>query len=360
MKIVFVLTEIAIGGAERVVLDLCCNLQQRNIKTAVIALKPLNNDDIMVQAFRSQNIKLYSLNADKKHPFKLFGLRRLITALAPNVVSSHLFHPNILCRLLLTGRNFRLINTIHIMEIRRSQSWRFAADLLTFRMADAHTAVSKAAADFQTKKLFLPKNAIKVIRNGINIPHSMSKDEILAIRRKWGVDDCHYVFGCVGRLNHQKGFDLLLNMTDIICKEIKNRKIGLVFIGDGPEKEKLQKLAEKAHPRMKTVFAGYSDNAASECSAFDVFLMPSRFEGLPLSLIEATAHGIPITAQNIPSIAEVLEHYPNAILTDFEHTPYVAAQNIADSLHKERLVTVHVPTIEKMTDQYLDIFTGKI
>ena len=111
---------------------------------------------------------------------------------------------------------------------------------------------------------------------------------------------------------------------------------------------------------MKTVFAGYSDNAASECSAFDVFLMPSRFEGLPLSLIEATAHGIPIAAQNIPSIAEVLEHYPNAILTDFEHTPYVAAQNIADSLHKERLVTVHVPTIEKMTDQYLDIFTGKI
>ena len=360
MKIVFVLTEIAVGGAERVVLDLCTELQTRNIKTAVIALKPFNNDDIMVQAFRKNNIKIYSLNADKRHPFKLLGLRRLISALAPNVVSSHLFHPNILCRLLLYGRNFKLVNTIHIMEIRRSQSWRFFVDLVTFGLADVHTAVSRAAADFQTKKLFLPKNSIKVIPNGINIPHTMDTNEILAIRRKWGVDDCHYVFGCVGRLNHQKGFDLLLNMTDKICNEIKNRKIGLVFIGDGPEKENLQKLAEKAPARMKIIFAGYSNNAASECSAFDVFLMPSRFEGFGLALIEAQAHGLPTVAQNIPPLAEVSAHYPNAILTDFEHTPYVAAQNIADSLHKERLITVNVPSISKMTDNYLKVFSGYI
>lgn len=360
MKIVFVLTEIAVGGAERVVLDLCTELQSRNIKTAVIALKPFNNDDIMVQAFRKYNIKIYSLNADKLHPFKLYGLRRLISALAPDVVSSHLFHPNILCRMLLKKRTFRLINTIHIMEIRKFQQWRFVIDRLTFKMADCHTAVSMAAANFQEEKLHIPRGSIKIIRNGIKMPHLLNDKEISNLRKKWNVENCDILLGCVGRLNYQKGFDILLKIKTAIAEKFNNKKVGLVFIGDGPDKENLQKLAANAPANMQITFAGYSDNAASECGAFDVFLMPSRFEGLPLSLIEATAHGIPVVAQNIPSVSEVLTHYPNAILTDFEHTPYIAAQNISDALKLKRYLTPSVPTIEKMTDKYLDIFSGKI
>lgn len=356
MKIVFLLTEVAVGGAERVVLDLCTQFKMQGHKVSVIALKSVQKNDIMVQAFRNEGVKIYSLNVDKKHFYRILGLKRLVYALAPNVVSSHLFHPNLFSRLFLGNRNFKLINTIHIMEIRPSQKWRFAADFLTFRSADLYTAVSQAVADFQEKALHLNKGTIKVIRNGIRPVKLLDDNEIIELRKKWGVDDCDYVLGSVGRLNYQKGYDLLLNMTEAICKEIKNRKIGLVFIGDGPEREKLEKLAQNAPRRMKIVFAGYSDNAASECGAFDVFLMPSRFEGMPLSLIEAQAHGIAIVAQNIPTITETLTHYPNVLITDFEHTPYIAAQNIADALKNKRLAAVYVPTIEKMAEVYMKFF----
>lgn len=356
MKIVFLLTEIAVGGAERVVLDLCSQFKAQSHKVSVIALKSINNDDIMVKAFREEGIKLYSLHVDKKHPFRILGLKRLVYALAPNIVSSHLFHPNLFSRLLLGNRNFKLVNTIHIMEIRPWQKWRFIIDFLTFRSADLYTAVSQSVADFQEKTLHLHKGTVKVIRNGIRPVKTLSPDEITALRCKWNVDDCDIVLGSVGRLNYQKGYDLLLNMTTPICNELKNKKIGLVFIGDGPEHENLQKLAQQSPERMKIVFAGYSDNAASECGAFDVFLMPSRFEGMPLSLIEAQSHGLPIVAQNIPTAAEVVQHYPNAILTDFEHTPYIAAQNIADAVKKNRLAAVYVPTVEKMAESYMKFF----
>ena len=356
MKIVFLLTEVAVGGAERVVLDLCTQYKAQFHKVSVISLKSVKKDDIMVQAFHKEGIKIYSLNVDKKHFWRVLGLKRLVYALAPNIVSSHLFHPNLLSRLLLGNRNFKLVNTIHIMEIRPSQKWRFIADYLTFRSADLYTAVSQAAADFQEKALRLRKGTVKVIRNGIRPVKLLNTDDIAELRSKWGVDDCDYVLGSVGRLNHQKGYDLLLNMTDKICNEIKNRRIGLVFIGDGPELENLKKLAQKAPHRMKIVFAGYSANAASECGAFDVFLMPSRFEGFGLTFIEAQAHGMPCVVQNIPPLAEIAAHYPNAILTDFEHTPYVAAQNIADAVKKQRLAAVYVPTIEKMAETYMKFF----
>ncbi len=355
MKIVFVLTEVAVGGAERVVLDLCTEFRKREHKVSVIALKSVEKDDIMVRAYREEGIKIYSLNVDKKHPFRAFALKRLIRMLAPDVVSSHLFHPNILCRILLKERFFKLVNTVHIMEIRKSQWWRFLIDRLTFGMADLHTAVSHAAADFQTEKLGLKKGAIKVVRNGIYLPQTFDAEQTAEIRRKWGVDDCQYVLGCVGRLNYQKGFDLLLGMTDKICSYIPKGKIGLVFIGDGPERENLEKLAQQSDARLKVVFAGYSDNAASECSAFDVFLMPSRFEGFGLTFIEAQAHGMPCVVQNIPPLAEIAAHYPNALLTDFEHAPYIAAQGIADMLKRERLSAVYVPTVEKMAESYLEL-----
>lgn len=356
MKIVFILTEIAVGGAERVVLDLCSELQKRRHEVAVAALKRLNSDDLMVQAFQRANVPLYSLNADKKHPWRLLQLKKLVESLKPDCVSAHLFHPNILSRLLLKKRSFKLINTIHIMEIRRFQKWRFAIDRLTFKLADVHTAVSQAAADFQQQKLGLPPDSFKIIRNGIKMPHILSGDEKNELHKKWQVDDCDVILGCVGRLNYQKGFDILLGMQEVISRKFADKKIALVFIGDGPEREKLQKMAANPPENMKTVFAGYSSNAASECGAFDVFLMPSRFEGLPLSLIEATAHNLNVVVQNIPSAAEVVADYPNAVLTDFAAESEKTADLIAEMSMKTPTGAPFVPDVETMTDKYIELF----
>ena len=357
MKIVFILTEIAIGGAERVVLDLCTELQKKNHSITVVALKTLNHNDIMVQNFQRAGIKLLSLNTDKSHPWRLLNLHKIIYDLQPDVVSAHLFHPNIASRLLLgRKRPFKLLNTIHIMEIRKKQSWRFLLDRITFDLADMHTAVSQACADFQSSKLNIHPEYFKVIRNGIKRPKTPDVSEINLLRKKWGVAECDIVLGCVGRLNYQKGFDLLLNMTGKICDKIGNRRIGLVFIGDGPEMKNLQKLAANAPENMQIVFPGYSADAAHECGAFDIFLMPSRFEGFGLTLLEAASHGLPIVAQDIPPLREVIADYPNAVLTDFKNNPDHTLQCIAEMISKEKLKNISIPSVSQMANEYLYFF----
>ncbi len=355
MKTVFLLTEISVGGAERVVLDLCTEFKKLGHSVAVIALKSLNYDDIMVQSFQRENVELHSLDIDKKHPFRTFRMKKIIKTLNPDVVSAHLFHPNILSRILLRKRDFKLVNTVHIMEIRPGRQWRFLIDKLTLKMADAHTAVSQSAADFQCEKMHLPANSFKIIRNGIQKPYTPNTEEIALLRRKWGVDDCDIVFGCVGRLNYQKGFDILLNMKNAIAETFSTSRTGLVFIGDGPEMENLKKLAENAPGNMKIVFAGYSANAASECGAFDVFLMPSRFEGFGLTLAEAMAHGLKIAAQNIPPLAEVANGYKNAVLTDFNDTE-AAVNAIRQISNASGTTSAYDYSAGDMAEKYLDCF----
>lgn len=356
MKTVFVLTEIAIGGAERVVLDLCCELKKRSHEAAVVSLKNLCPDDLMVQAFQKENIDIFSLGLDKKHPFRVFKLKKLIESLNPDCVSAHLFHPNILTRIFLRKRNFKLVNTIHIMEIRESEKWRFIVDRLTFKMADIHTAVSQAAADFQAGKLQVPAEEFTVIRNGIKIPRKLTDTEKNALHEKWGVKECDIILGCVGRLNHQKGFDILLGMQSEISRVFANKKIGLVFIGDGPERENLQKLAANPPENMKITFAGYSAEAALECGAFDLFLMPSRFEGFGLTLAEASAHEIPAVIQNIAPLAEVASTIPNAVLTDFANDPAGTAELMKKMLESETKSSPQITDISSMTDRYLEVF----
>lgn len=358
MKIVFVLTEIAIGGAERVVLDLCGELKKRNHEVAVVALKNLCHEDLMVQAFQRENISLHTLGMDKKHPLRAFKLKKLIESLKPDCVSAHLFHPNILTRLLLKKRTYKLVNTIHIMEIRKSQKWRFVLDKMTFKMADEHTSVSQAAADFQTEMLHLPQNSFKIIRNGIKIPKKLTAEEKNNLKEKWQVQNCDVLLGCVGRLNHQKGFDILLGMTEKISRVFADKKIGLIFIGDGPERENLQKLAQNPPENMKITFAGYSANAAAECGAFDIFLMPSRFEGFGLTLAEASAHGIPAVAQNIPPLAEVAATIPSAVLADFENDPDGTADLIRKMLDSAPEGSPEITDISAMTDGYIEVFNS--
>ena len=126
MKICFILTEIANGGAERVVLNLCQYFSQQGDQVSLIALKPLDKTNSMYQEFAELNIPIYSLNLKGWNLFKLFTINQLLKEIEPDILHSHLFHGNILSRLVKRDKKrCRVINTIHIMEYRKSAFWRF-------------------------------------------------------------------------------------------------------------------------------------------------------------------------------------------------------------------------------------------
>lgn len=139
--------------------------------------------------------------------------------------------------------------------------------------------------------LFKDKD-FKVIRNGIDIEkYSYSDKKRKICRDKYGLSPEAIVIGHVGIFNYQKNHEFLVKIFSGLQRSSDAYRLFLV--GDGELRENTERLAEQLRVRDKIVFAGNEENVSESLSAMDLFVMPSRFEGLPFVLVEAQASGLP-------------------------------------------------------------------
>ncbi len=356
MKICYILTEIANGGAERVVLNLCQYFSAHGDDVSLVSLKAINEQNPIYREFAALNIPIYSANISKWNIFNYFRLGKIIRKINPEIIHSHLFHGNILSRLLKRDKKTcRLVNTIHIMEYRKSAFWRFKLDAVTFKRCDVHTSVALSTAEFQAKKLNVPIDSFKIIKNGINLPSKLTAEKIDFFRKKFNLNNYSKVIGSVGRLDYQKGFDRFLELLPQLESIVPaGEKWAYLLIGDGVEADKLKSIHKKCHTdKIEVIFAGFYPEANSMIELFDCFIMPSRSEGYPLVLLEAMSHGVPILVNNISCIIEALTDYPNYAVTDFfNDSSETIAESLAEMLKKNKIEYSSVATVAEMAENY--------
>ena len=150
MKLLMILTELAPGGAEKVVLELTRQLRRRAHDVTVVSLMPEPPEErrAIPEGLSACGAKVIYLNVVKKAPWRLLSLFRVIREEKPDVIHSHLIHPNLLSRFVNLWTRKPLVNTVHIAERRPGKGLFFRLDGLTFSWCGACTAVSKAAARF--------------------------------------------------------------------------------------------------------------------------------------------------------------------------------------------------------------------
>ena len=125
-----------------------------------------------------------------------------------------------------------------------------------------------------------------------------------ATRQQLGLEPTCFLFGAVGRFHTQKGYDLLLRAFAGVCRS-EGTEVRLLLAGEGPERECLMRLARELRIEERVIFHPFTNNPAEIYSSLDVFLLPSRFEGLPLTLLEAMACECPIIAARVGGIPEI-------------------------------------------------------
>ena len=142
---------------------------------------------------------------------------------------------------------------------------------------------------------------VRVVRNGVPLP---SRAALIA-----GRDDARTMLAIppgetwavfVGRLTHEKGLDVLLRAL-----ESRLAIDGLVVVGDGRDRAALE--AQAASAAIPVRFVGYHENVSRFLAAGDVFVQPSRSEGLPFSLLEAMAHGLPVVCTSVGGMPAAME-----------------------------------------------------
>lgn len=362
MRIVQVITGLFAGGAERVVADLSAGLRARGHEVTVVSLQPLPAASPALETLRSAQVPVRSLNLTKAAPWRWFGLGRVLREQQPELVHAHLIHANLASRL--TGqrqaRAWRVVNTVHIAERRPGKGWHFLLDRRTLARCDLQTAVSRAVRDFHAARLGVPPVSMPVVYNGIRAPRRLTAAEIATLRQTWGVADCARVIGAVGRLDWQKGFDRFLKrLPELGAALPSGERWGVVILGEGRERPRLEKLALRSPQNMRVRLPGFRADAADGIAAFDLFVMPSRYEGFGLTLAEAMAHGVPVLASDIDSLPELLEGYANGATLDFEA---VANDRLVGELRRLAARTEHTPslrfTLDGMVDEYLGVYDG--
>jgi glycosyltransferase involved in cell wall biosynthesis len=252
-------------------------------------------------------------------------------------------HANLLARI---GRVFTpsvpVICTVHsIIEGQGgpgadSQSrLRELAYRLTDPLASATTAVSEAATRRYVQVRAVPAGRIATVPNGYDFArvHDAPGDRE-SIRRELAVGD-RFLWVTMGRLVPEKGHDLLLHALHGVRRT--RPEVRLLIGGEGPERQRLEHLIADLDLGPSVSLLGFRRDVSSILLASDAFVLSSRVEGLPMALIEAAAHRLPIVSTDVGGCREVAIPELGAILTERD----------ADSMSSAMLRVMDLPPEER-------------
>ena len=301
MKILYIITGLGIGGAERQVCNLSDALSNENeIKiislTKELKIKP-KNINIEINACDSKKTILGFLNTIKQ-------IRGIILEYQPDIVHAHMFHAIIFTRIVrIITPMPKLISTSHcINEMRKYSMFIYR---ITDFLSDLSTNVSNMAYEEYINKKAWPKSKAIVVENGVDInTFSFTNYGRNMIRSKMGIKDDTKVILAIGRLVEEKNYPLLLTAFTKLSEINKN--LLLIIIGSGPEKDNLLNLASS---QENIFFLGEKNNITDWISACDIFILSSKFEGFGLVVAEAMSCERVVVATDCGSIKNIISSY---------------------------------------------------
>jgi glycosyltransferase involved in cell wall biosynthesis len=273
-------------------------------------------------------VPLHALGASRVRA-GAFGLLRLVRQLKPDLILSGMFHLNFLVLLLTpffppgTRVVVRQNGTVSSALAFGGLPW-YTRPLyrLLYRRADRIICQTRAMAEDISRELGLEENRLAVLPNPVDAEEIRSS----ACQQlyQWSGPDPHLL--ALGRLSREKGFDLLLQA--FVRLQIHFPRASLVIAGTGPEEAALKAECHALGLDSAVRFAGNLARPWPCFAAATLFVLPSRHEGLPNSLLEAAAAGLPIVA--LPAsggMVELLSDQPGVWLA-----PEISAEALATAL----------------------------
>jgi len=179
-----------------------------------------------------------------------------------------------------------------------------ALDRMTFRFADRIVAVSEGVrADLE--RMGVGASRIQVIPNGIDLGSPVEARSRAAIRHQWGVDDGAVVIGTSALLKAQKGIEDLIDAARLLAR--RGCRATFLIFGDGPLRQRLERQASDLIDGSCAVrFMGWVPGVMRDLPGLDLFVLASRWEGLPVALLEAMALGVPAVGTRVAGIVDVI------------------------------------------------------
>jgi len=195
------------------------------------------------------------------------------------------------------------------------------------KMGFQFVTVSQYDYQFLSTQSGISSEQIYLNRNGIDIDTVRTGDRTV-LRKQYNIPSDAFVIGMVGRFGRHKRYDWFLQMLNQLCP--KNAHVYGLLIGEGPDRDKLQRQINQSGYRDRVFVTGFIENVADIYAALDLSVLLTDFEGLSNVLCESIAAGLPVITNPVCGNPEVVIHGENGYLVKTPDEAVVYAQKLID------------------------------
>lgn len=303
------------GGVERRRLSLAKLLDKQKFELKIICTKTEGPTADEIRANGVEVIPIGLLNT----PFQLSQhkiVMKIIEDFKPHIIHGAVFEGVTMAAI---NGYFKKVPIIIIEETSDPQNRRWKGHLLMKFFAflsDKVVGVSPSATNYLLNKLKISKSKVVLINNGVRVPIQLNNQMKHELKEKLNISDNEIVIGSVGRMliEEHKRFTDLIKAFHNLCK--KNINVKLVLVGDGPEREKYEKLVEELGIENRVIFVGYQSDVSKYYSIFDIFCLVSAYEAFGLVLAEAMLHKVPVIATRVGGMQYIVDDLSTGFLVE--------------------------------------------
>lgn len=327
LRVLHIIESLARGGAERQLVNQVLAHDRSAIHPSVIALNPPLD---LAAELRTAGIAVMTLNLPAFHDMALaaFRLSGIIRTLRPNIIHTWLSRADLCGRIAaVTNQRLPVISSIQApiydpamyLDNPAQKRWKLAIvrqlDRWSGRLARAtYVGCSQEVVRSTGAALAIPAARLHMIYNSVN-PATASAERL------------EKRIIAVGRLIGQKGHAYLLAAMPAVLARHPNATLDIV--GDGPLRRQLEQQTERLGIGHAVRFLGLRNDIPALLARSTIFAFPSLWEGLPLALLEALGHRLPVVASDIPPIREVVDPGAHGLLVRPQDPPALAEALIA-------------------------------
>lgn len=322
VRVAYMAHAFGVGGAEEMALNLVQHLPQR-FDPVVCCIHHAGSIADEMRAAGIQ-VDVLGLTPGVRRPWDLWGVRRYLRRTRPQIVHTFLMTASLYGRLAAILEHVPVVIGTEVNVYERKPRRHVLAERLLMAGTDRVVASAATVRQAYVVQLHADPSKVDVIYNAVDwqqIRQSIPRDEV---RRSLGIAPDANVAGVVARLNEQKGHPFLF---DALAGDARLADIELIVVGDGNDRPALEERARWLKIAGRVHFVGARRDLGNLLGAMDVFVLPSLWEGLPLSMVLAMGAGVPVVTTSVGGVPEVVEHGRTGLLV-----PPADAGSLADAL----------------------------
>lgn len=347
IRIAFILWSLeGMGGSEHVVFDIVRKLNKELFEILVVSFR----EGMVRNAYEKLGVKVAVVTKQSKlHWQFILSFKALLIKNNIQLVNAHHFSPLLYSYLATRRTGIKIVYTEHsVWQYREMGIIRKLISNLLLIKSNAIIAISEQLLQFYQSLPLLCKGKIHLILNGIDLARFNQNHKRYVLKSTMGFKPNDIVIGMIANLRPEKNHKVLISAFSKLHEKIENSH--LVLAGLDCMNGDVQRCAADTGCADKIHFLGSIENVADVLNILDVFCLPSFHEGMPLTVLEAMACGVPVVGSDVLGINEVITHNDNGLLFT-SNDPTMLAETltrlIGDNLLQSRLRQAGLEYVKK-------------